>query len=153
MLNQDWQDLLDYEKSLNIQLNALDQELDIRWNNLMPESQRRDLFAKFQATRTKVLRESTSLRARGDKIIARYAELSKDDTVTSAIRRELGLATKTRIPLGPSQDFNRKAQAFERRGETVLARNVGPQTDEVQGTQQGKSPVSSPSAKSKARPK
>jgi hypothetical protein len=107
VLNQEWQNLLDYEKGLRIELNTLDEQLNFMWKNLMPEPQRRNLFAKFQETQAKFLRESKSLRALGDKISARYAELRKDDTVKSAIR-ELGLSTKTRIDLGPSREFHNK---------------------------------------------
>jgi hypothetical protein len=149
MLNQEWQNLLNYEKSLGIQLNELDHELDLLWNNLMPEPQRRDLFAKFQETRARFLTESRSLRTLGDKINARYTELRKDDTVKSAIPA-LGLSMKD---LGPSQEFKNKRTRLKEAERAFSPRDVVRNPNRSKAAKQGKSPVSSQSTKSGARSK
>jgi serine/threonine protein kinase len=146
LLKEEWRNLLEYEKVLQITLNGLNRELQDRWNKVLPEPQQRALFAKFQENRERFLTQSKSLRALGDKITARYAELREDDTVRTAIR-ELRLATKTPLDLGPSLAFRNKSKLLKN-----AEGNFSP-PKRRKAAQKGKSPVSSPSAKSGARPK
>jgi serine/threonine protein kinase len=149
MLNQGWQDLLNYEKALNIQLDALDEELDFRWSKLLPEARQRDLFANFRQTQARFVNESKSLRDLGDKINARYAELRKDDAVKSAITA-LGLSTKD---LGPSQDFMNKRARLKDALKTISPAALSGKPNRSKPTKQRKSDMRSPSTKSGAMPK
>jgi serine/threonine protein kinase len=102
------QELLDLEKRVKVQLNDLDRELDFRYSKLVGQNQCETLFGEFQEKRAEFLKESRSLRARGDEIKGRYQALSKDDTLTSAIK-EQRRSTKTSLDLGPSQAFTTRS--------------------------------------------
>ncbi len=146
---QAWQDLLNQEAALDFQLNALDKELDFRWKNLMPESERERLFAEFQEAHERFLRESKNLRALGDKVSKRYAELRKDKTVTSAMKA-MGLLNKD---LGPSQEFNNKRKRLKEAEKVFSPATVSRKRTRSKDTKQGKGARSSRSAESSARPK
>jgi serine/threonine protein kinase len=147
--NQAWQNLLAREKALQIELNGLNQELQDRWDHIMPESQQKVLFTTIEGTRGRFLTQSRSLRALSDKITARYAELDKDDTVRTAIK-ELGLATKTPLDLGPSLEFKNRSTRLK--GWKVAQKNFSP-SQRRKAPPQRKNPGSPSSAKSGARPK
>jgi hypothetical protein len=108
LLRQNWYDLLESEKQLRYQRNALDRELDLRWETLVPESKRERLLAEFQSKRRDFLQDSRDLLEQADKMNENYGQLAKDDAVKKALEA-IRTETKSRVALGPSPEFKRKS--------------------------------------------
>ena len=108
LLKQQWQELLDLEKQLRIQRNALNSELNLRYKNLASDSQKEKLTDEFQQRREEFLKETKEPRALAEKIKDKYAELSKDDSVKKALA-DLRVSTKARLNLGPTAEFRKKS--------------------------------------------
>ena len=108
MLRQNWNDLLESEKQLRFERNALDRELDLRWKSLLSESKREGLLSEFQKLRQDFLKESRDLRTLIDQVNDSYNQLARDEEVTKAITA-LRASMKTRISLGPSPEFKRRS--------------------------------------------
>jgi hypothetical protein len=108
MLRQNWNDLLQLEKQLRYERNALDRGLDLRWKTLVPESKRERLFAEFQKKRGDFLEDTRGLLDRADQIAKSYDQLAKDDAVKKALEA-IRTDTKARVALGPTPEFKRKS--------------------------------------------
>jgi hypothetical protein len=108
ILRQNWNDLLQMEKQLRFQRNALDHELDLRWKTLVPEAKRERLLDEFRRKRQDFLTESRGLLAQADTLNETYDRLAKDEAVKKALDA-IRTATKARVALGPSPEFKRKS--------------------------------------------
>jgi len=118
VLKEQYRALLDLEKELSFERNALNRELNLRYKTLVPERERKELFNEFQKQRQDFLDKSSDLRGQNDAIIDRYAGLAKDDAVKSALRA-LRDSTKMRIELGPSPEFKRRSALLKNAEKTV----------------------------------
>jgi hypothetical protein len=125
MLRQNWYDLLETEKQLRFQRNALDRELDLRWKSLVSESKREALLKEFEEQRQGFLKESRDLRALIDKVNERYSQLARDEVVKKAIEAIRG-QTKTRVSLGPSPEFKRRSTRLKNAEKTYSPANLTP---------------------------
>lgn len=108
VLRQNWYALLESEKQLRFERNALDRELDLRWKSLVSESKREAMMNEFQKQRQSFLKESRDLRALIDKVNERYEQLGRDEDVKKAIST-MRTSTKSRVSLGPSPEFKRRS--------------------------------------------
>jgi hypothetical protein len=108
VLKQQWAELLEMERQLRIQRNALNRELNLRYKNLASNREKETLTADFQKQRENFLKETKEPRALAEKIKEKYGELSKDEAVTKAIAA-VNAATKTRANLGPTAEFRKKS--------------------------------------------
>jgi hypothetical protein len=108
MLRQNWYDLLESEKQLRFERNALDRELDLRWKSLVSESKREALLNEFQQQRQDFLKESRDLTSLSDKVDESYDQLARDEDVKNALTA-LRASTKSRVSLGPSPEFKRRS--------------------------------------------
>jgi hypothetical protein len=104
VLRQNWQNLLDAEKTLRYQYNELGREVNLRYRRLSSDDEKERLQGEFKKQREDFLEKSKELRARADRIKAEYDQLSKDDAVKKALDA-LKLSTKRGVGLGPSPTF------------------------------------------------
>ncbi len=108
VLKQQWAELLEMERQLRVQRNALNRELNLRYKNLAPDRQREKLSEEFQNRRDEFLKETREPRALAEKIKDKYGELSKDESVRKALDA-LRVSTKARLNLGPTAEFRKKS--------------------------------------------
>ena len=108
VLRQNWYNLLESEKQLRFQRNALDRELDLRYKTLVSESKRERLLADFQKKRRDFLQDSRDLLEQADQISQTYSKLAREGEVKKALDA-IRAATKDRVLLGPTPEFKRKS--------------------------------------------
>ncbi len=104
VLRQNWNNLLEAEKQLRFQYNALGREVNLRYRRLVSDGEKERLQDEFKERREEFLEKSKELRTQADRIKAEYDKLSKDDAVKKALEA-LKLSTKGRLSLGPSPGF------------------------------------------------
>jgi hypothetical protein len=105
-LKQNWQNLLEAERQLRLQYNALRTEVNLRYKRLASDSEKEQLRSDFLKQRDDFLDSSRELRAQADKIKDDYNALSKDDEVKKSLS-ELKASTKASVSLGPSPSFKK----------------------------------------------
>ena len=108
VLKQQWAELLELERQLRLQRNALNSELNRRYKNLVSDRQKEKLSDEFQKRREAFLKEAQEPRATAEKIKEKYGELAKDEAVKKALAA-LRLSTKVRLNLGPTTEFRKKS--------------------------------------------
>jgi hypothetical protein len=107
-LRQNWQNLLEAERQLKLQYNALRTEVNLRYKRLPSYSEKENLQDEFLKQRKEFLEKSQDLRKLVDKIKDDYAALSKDDAVKKSLAT-LKLSMKGGAFLGPSADFKKES--------------------------------------------
>ncbi len=122
VLKQQWAELLELERQLRLQRNALNRELNLRYKNLVSDRQKEKLSDEFQKQRENFLKEAQEPRALAEKIKERYGELSKDAAVKKALD-ELRRSTKSSISLGPSAEFRKKSTLLKNAEAELSPRN------------------------------
>jgi hypothetical protein len=122
LLKQQWAELLELERQLRVQRNALNRELNLRYKNLVSDRQKEKLSDEFQAMRENFLKETKEPRAVAEKIKEKYGELSKDAAVKKALA-ELSGSTKARLNLGPTADFRKKSTQLKNAEAELSPRN------------------------------
>jgi hypothetical protein len=108
VLKQQWAELLELERQLRLQRNALNRELNLKHKNLASDRQKEALSDDFQKKRENFLKETKEPRALAEKIKEKYGELSKDEAVKKALAA-VTAATKARVTLGPTAEFRKKS--------------------------------------------
>jgi hypothetical protein len=104
VLRQNWNNLLDAEKQLRYQYNALGREVNLRDRRLVGDREKERLQDEFKKQREDFLEKSKELREQADKIKAEYDKLSRDEAVKKALVA-LKASTKGGVALGPSPAF------------------------------------------------
>jgi hypothetical protein len=122
VLKQQWAELLELERQLRLQRNALNRELNLRYKNLVSDRQKEKLSDEFQKQRENFLKEAQAPRALAEEIKKRYGELSKDPAVKKALD-ELRRSTKSSISLGPSAEFRKKSTQLKNAEAELSPRN------------------------------
>lgn len=153
MLRQNWYDLLESEKQLRFERNALDRELDLRWKSLVSESKREALLNEFQQQRQDFLKESRDLRALIDKVNETYDQLARDEDVKNALTA-IRASTKSRVALGPSPEFKRRSALLKNAEKafspaSLTAKQKARSTKGAKRGSAGASPKAAPSSSSR----
>jgi hypothetical protein len=108
VLKQSWAELLEAEKQLKFRWSELNREVNLRYQHLVPDWQRDRLSGELQSKRERFLKDSQGLREQAAQIKKSYDELSRDEAIKEALKA-MKQSTKSRIDLGPSPEFKKKA--------------------------------------------
>jgi hypothetical protein len=149
-LRQNWNDLLETEKQLRFQRNALDRELDLRYKSLVSESKRESLMNEFQKLRENFLKESRDLRPLIDRVNGDYEKLARDEDVKKAVAA-IRASTKSPFSLGPSPEFKRKS-ALLKNAEKVFSPASLTAKRSTKGSRRNGPATSPKSSSSRSRP-
>ena len=99
-LKQNWRNLLEAERELQLQYSALRREVNLRYRRLDSISETEELKGQFKKQRGDFLDNSRELRELADKINESYNALSHDDAVKKSLS-SLKLSTKEAVGLAP----------------------------------------------------
>jgi hypothetical protein len=123
VLKQQWAELLELERQLRFQRNALNRELNLRYKNLASDRQREAHSDDFQKKRDNFLKETKEPRAVAEKIKEKYGELSKEEAVKKALAA-VTAATKARVNLGPTAEFRKKSTQLKNAEAELSPKNL-----------------------------